>query len=52
MAIASSSWLTIGPPLPSGYESSIPLPVNCKETVKVLLRIRENYIGSPPFAHR
>ena len=39
MAIASSSWLTIGPPLHSGYERSIPLPVTCKETVKVLLKI-------------
>jgi hypothetical protein len=38
MAIASSSWLTIGPPRPSGYEPSIPLRVSGKETVKVLLR--------------
>jgi hypothetical protein len=37
MAIASSSWLTIGPPLPSGYERSIPLTADGKNRVKVRL---------------
>jgi hypothetical protein len=37
MAIASSSWLTIGPPRPSGYEPSIPLTADGKNRVKVPL---------------